>query len=178
MVVLACVLAGYLTSATMDIRIIWNIDIAMTGIGFFYVGVKIQELRLFERINASRIMRYSFVSGMLILSLLIYNLNDVPNMATNRYGNYLLFWIESTAGSLLTFYLAYMIKNSIVLEYIGINSLPIIGFNYYISRVVSEPLRAFGWHYWYLEYILTIGLCLVLIFTLRNARRLYLGEWR
>jgi len=118
---------GYLGSLYLPFRMLWGVDVAISGIVFYGLGALLKNKVRFEKLlkNKNKLV--------IILLLLMINattafINIEVDMNSNVLGNYFLFYISSISGIAWILLLSKeVIRKSKFLEYFGKNSLIILG---------------------------------------------------
>ena len=91
--VLGFVILGGIISSSGISKLPWNVDTAMLGLGFMYIGHIIKSKNLLIAISMKNtIVQFSMAiigSGISIVSILLNNVNAV-SFDNNEYGNLLL----------------------------------------------------------------------------------------
>jgi acyltransferase len=133
LIFISIAMLGYIISVTTPFKLPWNIDTALTAVLFMYIGY------LFKRYNLVQIIYSKKKSYLILISILsIFLLYLSNNFNTIRYvsfdGSYyrniLLMYIGAVAGIVLVFMVSRFFHRSKVLNFFGVNTMPIIGFNY------------------------------------------------
>lgn len=145
--IICCV--GFLFSY-LNIRLIWGLDSAMTGVGFYYFGYlisKYKENKITNKIYSSKIS--SIIILFLIGTIGIF-INGYVNMRTINYSNIILFYINAIANSLIIIMISmHICKGSLFKNirksfiYLGKNSLVFLAFNQVIIYIIKNTLELF-----------------------------------
>lgn len=149
----------------------WNLDTALMGVFFLYVGYMIHRLDVLGKMK-----QVSIVWQMLITLLLgtagmlsIYFNPDRASFDNNRYGNVFLMIIGAITTCFVVFYLCYRIpwKGWIAkyLSYLGKHTIFILGFDFFCGSVARGILGKIGFNHWasvfvFKVVVLTAG-CLI-----------------
>lgn len=151
-------LIGYWLSLT-DVSLFFNIDIAFTGIVFYYIGYIVKQHGILHHLD--RLKWGTLVATVALAeSLHVYTayLNtriaeiDRVNMAGNLLGNFSLFYISAFLGIFVFVTLGYRIHNFKAFNFLGMNSLLILAthkpmlliLNTYLGRYLDIPNKLYG----------------------------------
>lgn len=136
--IISCMFAllSYAIYLFIDFRIPLNFSTALMAVLFMYLGLKLRELSILEKLVSKRI----FVIFMIIIGVFLSQINDVVGMNENNYGYLLLFIITSI---FLSVSFLFLFKNVDVLDnkifnIFGRNTMLVIGFNYFIRDFSTE----------------------------------------
>ena len=163
--------AGYLTSQYLPFKLPWNIDTALTAVVIMGIGYFYRAYGLFKLTNKHQIL---FIFIFLAINLLscYYNTGFVGNrlvdMASNRYGNILLFYLGGISGTLAIIHISATILTTNFLIFLGKNTMPIIGFNYAVIRLVDTTLANFFPYVWYVSFIIQVISLSIMILVVNN----------
>ena len=159
--VLGFVILGGIISSSGISKLPWNVDTAMLGLGFMYIGHIIKSKNLLIAISMKNtIVQFSMAiigSGISIVSILLNNVNAV-SFDNNEYGNLLLmffgggaFWIM-----LLSYQFCRKVKAENILKkflvFYGRNTILIMGFDYLsgdIARLILDKYNS--WEIFFLK---------------------------
>jgi acyltransferase len=125
---------GSIGTQVMNIRMPWSIDVAFVAIVFFGVGHYIgkQPMRIFDLNNKTYLEKWFLVLisiALLIIHLKISILNGQADMYANYYGNFFYFFLGAFSGIGFYLILSLCIPGNWVSNFIGSNTLIIIGLN-------------------------------------------------
>jgi fucose 4-O-acetylase-like acetyltransferase len=107
---------GYMATF-LPFRLPWSADVALVGIVFYGLGYFYKDIRI-----SLRALPFLFA-----LSLVFCFLNDSVHPSGLVYGNVLYFYISAVSGILFYSALCQFTKRNRVLEYVGSNTIVLIG---------------------------------------------------
>lgn len=171
---LFCMVLGYLIYLNLTIKLFWNIDTALISIVYIFVGNLIKKYKILEKIKCTMIIVLLSI-GIIFILLNNYNVD----FDANEYGNIAFMYIASISMSLVVLKLAFYIKNNCILEFLGRNTIIIIGFNYFILSISNRVLNKFYFNVNILKVILNYSLQLILLFIIiiiYNSYKIKKGE--
>jgi acyltransferase len=163
---------GYIISVTIPFKLPWNIDTALTAVLFMYFGFLLKRYKLVQilyNIKKSQLILISILS--IFLLYISNNFNHVKYISfdSNYYGNILLMYIGAIAGIVLVFIVSRFLNSSKILKYFGVNTMPIIGFNYaaiwFVGAVFSILDLRYNWLVGFLSHNLIL---IILIFIIKR----------
>ena len=140
----------------------WNLDSALMGVGFIYVGYMIKRLDVLEK------MRKTSIAWQVLLLLLlgtagmfsIYFNPDRASFNNNRYGNVFLMIGGAITICFVVFYLCYRIpwKGWIAkyLSWLGKHTIFIMGFDLFCRSVARGILEKIGFNNWASVFIFRV----------------------
>ena len=155
----------------------WHIDIALLGVVFMYIGFKIKELKIMERIE----YRLSFIIISNILGFYCIFTNPTIEINPNIINNVVLLYVGSISTTFSILLLCkYYVKRCAFLEYLGKNTIPIMGFNYAIntySRIIWNKITyklSINISYtWWMLTIVDIICCMIIIWVWKKIKDKY-----
>ncbi|NPE27874.1 acyltransferase family protein [Methanococcoides sp. SA1] len=154
---------GYIYSTYIPYRLPWGSDIAMTAI-LFYAGGYYYRIRYESRINQVKYVPFLLV----VIHLFTFMIYDV-DMNNRIYGNYFLFYISAFSGILSYITLFKKIGSFKVLEFLGKNTLIILGLHRIIKVSLKEVIAlalndsSISFENSYILTILLVGINLVVL---------------
>ncbi|KHD35761.1 acetyltransferase [Clostridium acetobutylicum] len=114
-----------------------KLDIAFTGLVFYALGNFIKGVKINIKINTVPVL---FIMFALTLVLSVTN-NSIVQMIVGRYGIYPMFIIVAITGSLSIIIFSNLIGESKLLEWLGKNSLFIMGLHFIVFIVILDPIQ-------------------------------------
>lgn len=156
----------------LTIRLPLNISTACMGVFFMYIGLCIKKYDVLKR----RCFVVLAIFGMIAA---IINGGQV-GMNENTYGNLFLFLVSAIILSLFVMYVCKkvnIIKNNFFI-WLGKNTLPIIGLNYFLRDFTTELyylipyVRNYHLH-WSVSFIMTVVVCLFVIWSINKIKYHY-----
>lgn len=134
--VLCASLVGYLLSVTkisLLFNIYFNIDIAFSGMVFYYLGYIVKQQSFLSYLDSGRRWLLAVVVvlaeiahiGTAYLNTKVASINWV-NMAGNLLGNYFLFYLSAFLGIFVYVVIGYHIRRIEAINFLGMNSLLIL----------------------------------------------------
>lgn len=134
---------GYIYSLFDFIRLPFGIDIAFVSIGFYFIGYLWKERgeKLFDKLNLSLIKHIILIIACFIVIIFSLLLPDM-NMANLQYPLAPpILYIIPTIGTFMIFEISKLINECKWMEFLGKNSLIIMGIHEPIKRVVLEVIH-------------------------------------
>lgn len=166
---------SYVIYLFIDFRIPLNFSTVLMSVPFMYLGLKVKELSILERLVSKRI----FVIFMIIIGIFLSQINDVVGMNENNYGYLILFIITST---FLSVSFLFLFKNIDVLDnkifnILGRNTMLVIGFNYFIRDLLTEiyyliPILRDYEISSTVSFLFTIAIIFVMIFLYEKTKKI------
>ncbi|ULO08647.1 acyltransferase family protein [Paenibacillus sp. 19GGS1-52] len=145
-------LSGFFMSTILFLP--WNIDVALVAQLFVFVGYKLKQYKLIEKLHTFDLS--SIV--LFLLFLLTAYFNSYVDMNNRIYGNVLLFYVAGITGSILVIKMTNALTPfkwfARLLTYLGQESLPILIFHYGIFILVLNFLEQTVFHL-YLNWLIT-----------------------
>lgn len=134
---------GYFMPLLILKRLPWGIDVALTGVVFFALGSLLRDEKMQNILFKIPADIGFLVALVLNLSFNFLNTGANPNVDINAmvFGNYFLFYLCTLSGCASVIYLAYLLDNSVVLGYIGRNTLWILGLHSVFIQVFELILK-------------------------------------
>lgn len=111
---------GYL-STFLPIRLVWNVDVALTAVTFYGMGFLSKGIvgKAQEYSNGNKVL---LITSGLSINFIFTQMNDVVYMYLNEYGNFLYFYVAAVAGIASFLLLAMMMEKVRILSFIGANT--------------------------------------------------------
>ena len=122
---------GYYISISSNYKLPFSINSAF--VAFFFVGFGYLFKPFYKHITDNFPIYTSLMILALIVSFVAVKYNSLPDMDYCRYGNIILFLSGGISGTLLCIFLCRIFGRLSVLQYLGKNSLIIMG--------ISEPVK-------------------------------------
>ncbi|HAH18651.1 acyltransferase [uncultured Eubacterium sp.] len=131
------------------VRPIWNIDSAMTAVGFMYIGYLAFIFKETKIVKCALNLPKYIILPMLIVNIYLASITYIT-MWANDYKNIPLLWINGIMGSIIWYSISKHIDNSKILEvqalgnllaYIGKNSIIFLCWNQLVLYVFKKILR-------------------------------------
>lgn len=130
---ITCGILGYLTKY-LTFRLPWSLDTALTAIVFYGIGNLLRENILNYKIKTRDLL---VLPPLLVVTNLLVELNGRVDLYSNKFNNYLLFYI--TALLIIFGLIAYTkaLPKSKILNLIGNNTLPIMAFHIRVLEILK-----------------------------------------
>ncbi|MCR3757913.1 acyltransferase family protein [Clostridium felsineum] len=154
-----------------------KLDVAFTGIAFYIMGDFAKNIKIKFKLNTIPML---LIMAFLTLILSIGLNNTIVQMIVDRYGNYLVFIVTSLTGSLSIIILSNLIGEFKLLEWLGKNSLAIMGLHFIIFIVILDPIQSAlklplgNFFFRSLVTLVDIGICLAVLKPIIEAINKYL----
>lgn len=185
-IILSLSMIGYYWGL-IHFELLFQIEIALTGLVFFSFGHAVKEKNLLQRLMAVKPLQV--VCLVLILEafhIISAYFNGVlspirwVNMAGNVIGNYFLFYISALAGIVVYTIIGYKLCSIRILNYLGLNTLAILGFHKPVLQIFESVLRPFidlhAWYYGITASIAAIAISLFLGFLMNKYLPIVIGK--
>ncbi|MCB7319560.1 acyltransferase family protein [Lacrimispora sp. 210928-DFI.3.58] len=155
----------------------WNIDTAMAGVTFMYMGILLKKYSLISRYNN---VKYVKKIGLSLLLLIIWGLaaflNPIAAVSfnNNRYGNYFLMLIAAAAASFLLIAVCREVCNRFenmgklkpffkLIALFGTNTIFIMAFDYLSGDIARSILSSYnGYKAYWLKKVIIMFVALVI----------------
>lgn len=170
------------------ITLFWSLDIALVGILFYYLGYVIKNNQTMID-KMSSLWLYSLTAIFLVLNfVLAYSHNYYVSMIYRAYGNAWYFLSASIFGVLGYLLLSKILKETVlkkitIVEFMGKNSLVILGFHTILFYLVSDIFRVYfninptgNLLYAFIYTVLTIILIVPFIYALNRWTPFLIGR--
>ncbi len=134
---------GYFIPVLLSVRLPWGSDVAFTGVVFFALGSTLRNEKS-QNILFKIPPDIGFVSALVLnLAFNFLNMGAQPNVDINAmvFGNYFLFYLSALSGCMAVIYLALLLDKSIILGYIGRNTLWILGLHSVFIQIFELILK-------------------------------------
>lgn len=122
---------GYCYTLITKFPLPWNIDVALIATGFMYIGNICRKHNVIDKFKNRKYIAVLFF--VLLISILF---NSQIDFNLRNFGNIILTYVGGVSGTILVILLANTIKKSIFLEFIGVNSLLMMGYTYAVLNIV------------------------------------------
>lgn len=119
-------IVGYVTSRWVPFRLPWSADVAFTAVVFYSAGSMARN-RDAKIINLWLVWKIVAMASLAALGFSLSFINGKPDMNYNFYGNPFLFYSAAFAGIYFWYYMIRLIPTVRVIEYIGQNTIILIG---------------------------------------------------
>lgn len=148
--VIACSIIGYALSILHIGDFYFNAEIAFSGLVFFYLGYLVKQYNVPVFIqNIKNIVLLVFVLFIEALHIFTAFLNvkisgiTHVNMAGNVLGNYFLFYFSACCAILVFLIIGYKVSSINFLNYLGVNTLIILGIHKPVLIVLNDFVNNF-----------------------------------
>lgn len=139
-IILLIVIIGFINAFYFQFRIIYNIDIALIGILYFYIGYKVRDFNLLNislKIKMSLLILLSFL-------LVVFSYKTEFNMMYHIYGDIYNFIIASFSGIALVLIISKIIDKfnymKKILIWLGVNSLIILATHFLYAHLIADTI--------------------------------------
>jgi hypothetical protein len=166
LIIVACAILGYSLALFANFRLPWNFDVALTAIVFYYLGTVLRQSKFLQNCNYEIILALFFFLICIIINFLC---PDMLIMSNNKLINIAYLYAGSISGIIAVFLLSYSIKKNKLIEFLGLNTLTILGFNYMTNFACDTILAFFGIKYWYINLPVQMVLLVLIILTLNKV---------
>ena len=172
LILILCILIGYLFDAYCKILMPWSIDSSFIYVIFLWIGYRLKEINLISR-NLSRnkiILLFAFIG----INTIFIRLNSEPNTSIREYGNYIYFYISALSGVGLQIIICQCMEKvkliNKVFSYIGKNSLIILGFHLTFYSLISYLASILNIEIKSISYfgVIYVGLTLLILIPIIN----------
>lgn len=168
--VLYVLIAGIM-SYVLDIlnvsKLPWNVDTAMMGIVFIYIG---RNLKMINEIKCeSNLSSWIFILLLLIVGrqCIIMNPIGAVSFDNNQYGNLIMMIFGALSICIALFLFCYTYRNKMknllwrFVEYLGRHTIFIMGFDYLSGTLAAIILTRLNLMHWFLMFIVKIFVLLI-----------------
>ncbi|MFN2747971.1 MULTISPECIES: acyltransferase family protein [Bacillus] len=129
---------GYYNYQYLDIKLLWNIEVALTAIVFYSAGFllrkRLRELKMRNR----RTLLLSFLFFAVVAYLQSWNVR--VDMRANEYGDMAIFYITAFSGTAGVIFTSFHLENVRLLRFLGKNSLIILVLHYPVIRILKAVI--------------------------------------
>lgn len=132
-IIIILALLGYLTRF-LPFRLPWSLDTALTGIVFYSVGNILRE-KIISHKPSKKDFKLSIV--IIISTFILANLNGRVDFYSNKFSNYIIFYLVAFSMMYVLINLAKSIKPNKILNLIGTNTLIILAFHIRVLEVIK-----------------------------------------
>ncbi len=131
---------GYIYAKFNIIRLPWGLDTAFIAIGFYSFGYwfKRKESIIIQKININLIKKVLIIFACLIITIILPQIAGKMNIGNLVYPIYPVIYITSFAGFFMIYILSNIIKENKILQYLGTNTIIIMGIHEPIKRIALE----------------------------------------
>ncbi|MDR6121916.1 acyltransferase [Bacillus sp. SLBN-46] len=174
---------GYIISITIPFKLPWNIDTSLTAVLFTYFGYLLNKYNLVQIFYSKKKAQLVLIT---ILSLFLLYLSNTFNFISyvsfnsNHYGNIFLMYIGAISGSATVFIISRFLHRSKILNFFGVNTMPIIGFNYaaiwFVGAVFSVLDLRYSWLLGFLSHLVVLIILILLIKKIPKYNSLVFGN--
>ncbi len=155
------VLIGYYTFRIIGVHLPWSFDVALVVYPFYYLGARIKEKNILERISNSKRVLIAIVA--FFIHLILSQYNSEPSFYYGKYGNLPLMYINGMLGFIWIFFLFSLLPSHRFITWLGRNTLPVLAFHLTaMSFIKAFLLLGFGQeissgvHYYFIYSFLQI----------------------
>ncbi|WP_307893541.1 acyltransferase family protein [Bacillus swezeyi] len=130
---------GYFNDQYLEVKLPWNIEVALTAIVFYSAG-------FFLRHRLKKLRHRKTVLLSLLFFILVGYLqsrNVRVDMRANEYGSMALFYITSFLGTAGAVFTSFKLENVKLLQFLGKNSLIILVLHYPVIRILKAVIYYF-----------------------------------
>ncbi|MED2944888.1 acyltransferase family protein [Bacillus swezeyi] len=130
---------GYFNDQYLEVKLPWNIEVALTAIVFYSAG-------FFLRHSLKKLRHRKTVLLSLLFFILVGYLqsrNVRVDMRANEYGSMALFYITSFLGTAGAVFTSFKLENVKLLQFLGKNSLIILVLHYPVIRILKAVIYYF-----------------------------------
>lgn len=121
-------LLGYIVYLHYNLHFPWGLEISWTVMVFYLFGYILRQALKVGRLPRINFPAFIILPALLVLSIVSSQMNSFINLAVNQTGNYVLFLVSAFSGIGLSIALSLSIKNYLWIEYLGKNTIFILGF--------------------------------------------------
>ncbi len=131
---------GYLYAQFDFIRLPFGIDIAFIAIGFYFLGYLWRQKGedYFKKMKWNTIKCVITACICFLIVTILSQLTTSLNMNNLQYPFYPLMYISATIGTFMVYLIAILLKENRILQYLGTNTLIIMGIHEPLKRIVIE----------------------------------------
>lgn len=138
-----CAIIGYITKF-LPVRLPWSIDVAFTAVVFYGIGHLYKKRIINYRISRKTISKMILFIG---ISVIFSSMNGRVDFYSNKFNNYILFYISAMFGILALVLIAKMIPTNNILIFIGVNTIPILAFHIRALEVIKFAfIKLLNWN--------------------------------
>ncbi|WP_270573426.1 acyltransferase family protein [Bacillus glycinifermentans] len=132
-IVMLCALLSYFNYQYFEIKLPWNIEVALTALSFYTAGYFLKhDLRNVKHRKALLIAVILFIAVGFLQSR-----NVRVDMRANEYGNMAIFYITSFLGTAGVIFASFKLQYAAPLQFLGKNSLVILVLHYPVIRALK-----------------------------------------
>jgi fucose 4-O-acetylase-like acetyltransferase len=171
---------GWLWSKYIQIRLPWNLDVAMTAILFFYFGRIVKDRMIDDVLHKYAIIIMPIAAVSMICCVAT---PSVYALGANKIGNPAISILGGISGALLIIKIAMLIcemKCAAILAYYGRNTLIVLGLNYIVHNWIDSALgNVMMLRMWIVNYMLQMLFYPIVIWLVGKVppvKRVYYGE--
>ncbi|MFR0716564.1 acyltransferase family protein [Enterobacterales bacterium BD_CKDN230030183-1A_HGKHYDSX7] len=135
------VITGLCVLRYLDYYFPWNIQLALVAVGFYHLGTMLRGIRFFERGRCSIIW---ILVSFGICYVAVINSTTKVDFSQGEVGDLLLFAVTTLSGSVGVLGLATWLGGTRVLTFFGLNTIFILGYNYWIIKLSTTILLGVG----------------------------------
>lgn len=158
------------------IKLIFNIDSALWGVPYMYIGYCLKKRCFFKRVSEIKNCFWLILVVLLLIAGLISGyMNPIPYMSMDSMicGNIVLSYISGLGISLALLLVIYKYVQGDLLAFLGRNTLFILGYNYLINYVVyyvwdKRFQKSYISSAWFVQFIIQL-VCLVFLIWLKEC---------
>lgn len=163
-----CILSvtlDYILYLFINIQLPWHINVALIGMAFMFIGLKIKESDLLKNITHG----ISFIFSMIALGALCIVTNPRVDLCNNTLNNTFLTFLGSITVSVAILFICYKYVNNFkFLAFLGKNTIIIMALNYAVNSYSNQiwsntPVLQSISYCWWIMTIVDILACSALI---------------
>ena len=178
---IVCLLSGFLLAAFCPFYKYFKIDAGLIAVFFLMIGHTIKERNVLELIKNNILIKIILLMSA-IVSVFLSLINEQIGMNEGKYGNYFCFLFCSISFSLLFLALFYLLKdyrifNNKLTNWLGSNTIYIMGFNLLAQQIAYEvyyytPFLRKIEVQWYSLFIITLIICIAIVIIISLLKRM------
>lgn len=177
-----CVLAVALDVCLSELgvpQLPWHIEIALLGAVFLYIGFKLKESKIMERIDGRMPVAAAVLVSAIVGFYCVFT-NPKVDLNPNLLNNVVLLYVGAVAVTFsLLLFCKHAVKRCAFLEYFGKNTILVIGFNHAINTYSAGiwsmiPGLSDKFAYtWWLQSIIDVVCCVIIIWLWNKIKGRY-----
>ena len=140
-ILLTSSIIGYIVSIYLGFRFPWGINIVFTSIVFYGLGYILHRSNLENKLTPVR--EYILIILLLVINIPIGFINGPVSMGALVLGNYFLYYIAATSGTLFLYFISRKLPHYRWLSFLGRNSLIILCIHEPIKRIVIKIISVY-----------------------------------
>ncbi|MCZ0070740.1 acyltransferase family protein [Bacillus sonorensis] len=132
-------LFGYINYQYLGLKLPWNIEVALTALGFYAAGFFLRHMLKADRHRKTLLMSLF----LFILVGFLQSQNVRVDMRANEYGNMAIFYVASCLGTAGVILISFKLQHAALLQFLGRNSLIILVLHYPVIRMLKAIIYYF-----------------------------------